>query len=279
MSSNPTRKALLIGINYTGTEDELNGCINDVANIKDFLMSVGYLEEEITVLCDNQEIKPTSDQILHELEKLVTSGKDRLFFSYSGHGSRIPDTPSPIFKRSRPSSSPCRRSKRLRTLAYSQSIGDEIDGFDETICSLDRNISDDELRSYIDKIPSTSSMFAIFDSCHSGTCLDLMCTLTYDVKVNHLSAILNPRVEKTKAQVVFISGCYDNQTSSDTVEEGLAQGALTWSFLKSIREKYLTHTKREIIVDIIKRLVDKEYLQRPQISFGRDLTVDEPFSF
>ena len=29
-----TKKALLIGINYKNTENELNGCINDIQNIK-----------------------------------------------------------------------------------------------------------------------------------------------------------------------------------------------------------------------------------------------------
>jgi hypothetical protein len=37
------RKALLIGINYIGTRSELRGCINDVHNVRNFLMQrAGY---------------------------------------------------------------------------------------------------------------------------------------------------------------------------------------------------------------------------------------------
>jgi hypothetical protein len=32
------KRALLIGINYIGSSNQLNGCINDVANIKSFLI-------------------------------------------------------------------------------------------------------------------------------------------------------------------------------------------------------------------------------------------------
>ena len=35
---NGKRKALLIGINYTGTRAALRGCWNDVENMKQFIM-------------------------------------------------------------------------------------------------------------------------------------------------------------------------------------------------------------------------------------------------
>jgi hypothetical protein len=34
----PRRKALLIGINYFGTKHQLNGCINDATNMRDYLV-------------------------------------------------------------------------------------------------------------------------------------------------------------------------------------------------------------------------------------------------
>lgn len=36
------RKSLLIGINYKGSENELNGCHQDVENVAEFLSSRGY---------------------------------------------------------------------------------------------------------------------------------------------------------------------------------------------------------------------------------------------
>jgi hypothetical protein len=36
------KKSLLIGINYTGTENELRGCHRDVENVAEFLSYKGY---------------------------------------------------------------------------------------------------------------------------------------------------------------------------------------------------------------------------------------------
>ena len=41
-----SKKALLIGINYIGTSSALNGCINDVENIKRYLLTKDYREEK-----------------------------------------------------------------------------------------------------------------------------------------------------------------------------------------------------------------------------------------
>jgi metacaspase-1 len=34
----PRRKALIIGINYFGSNHQLNGCINDAMNVRNFLI-------------------------------------------------------------------------------------------------------------------------------------------------------------------------------------------------------------------------------------------------
>lgn len=41
------KRALLIGINYTGSANALNGCINDVNNVKQFLISLYNFREVI----------------------------------------------------------------------------------------------------------------------------------------------------------------------------------------------------------------------------------------
>jgi hypothetical protein len=42
------KRALLIGINYFGSPNQLNGCINDVHNIKGFLLQRFGFKEVIT---------------------------------------------------------------------------------------------------------------------------------------------------------------------------------------------------------------------------------------
>lgn len=74
---------------------------------------------------------------------------DSLVFHYSGHGSQEEDID-----------------------------GDEIDGYDETICPLDYKtngmIIDDEINyTIVRPLPRGVKLHAIIDACHSGTVLDL----------------------------------------------------------------------------------------------------------
>ena len=68
------KKALLIGINYVGTENELNGCINDVKNMKTMLIDkLGYKSQNITMLTDETTKKPTKSNILKRVGKKTSS--------------------------------------------------------------------------------------------------------------------------------------------------------------------------------------------------------------
>ena len=143
---NGNKKALLIGINYTGTTDELYGCINDVESIKERITANGF--KDINVLTDLTAKKATRSNILLEFKNLLVNSKegDLLFFLYSGHGSYALD--------------------RNR---------DEKDGYDELIVSCDlQGILDDELKSLIQTLLKPHvTLFAMFDSCFSGSVLDL----------------------------------------------------------------------------------------------------------
>lgn len=70
------KKALLIGINYFGTEHELNGCINDVENIESFLISnYEFKREDMVILTDDHphdsKYYPTRANILASMHWLV----------------------------------------------------------------------------------------------------------------------------------------------------------------------------------------------------------------
>ncbi|KAL8420720.1 hypothetical protein RB594_003497 [Gaeumannomyces avenae] len=149
------RKALLIGINYFGQKGELRGCINDVRNLSNFLQEFyGYRQEDMVQLTDdstNPQSMPTRENMLRAMHWLVAGAQpnDSLFFHYSGHGSQAKDLD-----------------------------GDEDDGFDETIIPMDYeqagHIVDDEMHEIMVKpLPAGCRLTAIFDSCHSGTALDL----------------------------------------------------------------------------------------------------------
>ncbi|KAG6006085.1 hypothetical protein E4U21_007382 [Claviceps maximensis] len=149
------RKALLIGINYFGQRGQLRGCINDVRNMTSYLAEhFGYRREDMVILTDDQQnpmSQPTKQNILRAMHWLVKDARpnDSLFFHYSGHGGQTKDLD-----------------------------GDEADGYDEVIYPVDfrqtGHITDDEMhRIMVTPLQGGVRLTAIFDSCHSGTALDL----------------------------------------------------------------------------------------------------------
>lgn len=87
---NGRRKALLIGINYYGQKGELRGCVNDVQNVSEHLVSAfGYKPEDMVKLTDDQSnpaCHPTKANMIRAMHWLVKDARpnDSLFFHYSG---------------------------------------------------------------------------------------------------------------------------------------------------------------------------------------------------
>lgn len=96
-----TKKALIIGINYYGQSYQLSGCLNDAANVRDFLVADhGFQEdsEAMVVMTDAPENKdtllyPTRVNMLNALRWLVHDNQpgDAVWLSYSGHGGQTTD--------------------------------------------------------------------------------------------------------------------------------------------------------------------------------------------
>lgn len=149
------KKALLIGINYFGTKSELRGCINDVKNMSNFIVNrYGYKWEDIVILTDDQREMarvPTRENIIRAMQWLVKDARpnDSLVFHYSGHGGTTPDL-----------------------------NGDEELGLDDVIYPVDfersGEIVDDDMHAImVMPLPQGCKLTALYDSCHSGTALDL----------------------------------------------------------------------------------------------------------
>ncbi|EXJ57419.1 hypothetical protein A1O7_07767 [Cladophialophora yegresii CBS 114405] len=91
------RKALLIGINYTASSQRLQGCIDDVANMTEFLISRGFSTHpaNMVTLTDDSDPRspyfPTAHNILAAMHWLVSEPGCILFLHYSGHGGQVPD--------------------------------------------------------------------------------------------------------------------------------------------------------------------------------------------
>lgn len=118
-----------------------------------FLISRGYPSDEknMVILTDERQgpFYPSGRNILAAMNWLVSEPGTQCFLHYSGHGGQVPDPD-----------------------------GDRESGFDDTIVPVDfetkGQIDSDTLhRGLVSKLPPSSSLFVVFDCCHSGSALEL----------------------------------------------------------------------------------------------------------
>ena len=265
------KRALLVGINYVGTPNQLHGCINDINNVAAYLQSArGYPSNAFIVLSDVTERKPTRANILAAFKELLQGARagDELWFHYSGHGALQRDT-----------------------------NGDEESGADSCICPLDFNqsgfIADDVIRSALAAlVPAGARLYMILDACHSGTGCDLR--HKYDDS-SYLSSANAPlpseydpnawalrqtsyefkRYAKTAGEVYCISGCQDSQTSADAYLGGQAAGALTYCLLQSLKSNAsATYKWKHLLKDVCCRERIGRFEQRTSITSGAPLNLE-----
>ncbi|KKY33921.1 putative caspase-like protein [Diaporthe ampelina] len=292
------RKALLIGINYFGTNAELKGCINDTRNVSSFLMErFGYKREDMVILTDDQAnpvLQPTKQNILRAMNWLVGNAQpnDSLFLHYSGHGGQTKDLD-----------------------------GDEGDGFDEVIYPVDfkqrGHIVDDEVHAIVVKPLSPGvRLTAIFDSCHSGSMMDLPYlystkgvlkepNLAKEAGQGLLSAVMSYargdiggvassfmsfaksamsgdkahektiRTKTSPADVILWSGSKDDQTSADATIASQATGAMSWAFISALKQNP-NQTYLELL-NSVRDVLETKYTQKPQLSCSHPLDVNLRF--
>lgn len=95
------RKALIIGINYTGSQHQLNGCINDAMNVRRFLVEDrGFSpnEHDMVLMTDDRRnygtpFWPSGANMMAAFQWLTSYNQpgDILWLSYSGHGGQVRD--------------------------------------------------------------------------------------------------------------------------------------------------------------------------------------------
>lgn len=236
------KKALLIGINYIGTEYALNGCIDDVTRVKTYLETKNFHNFE--TLTDLTEIKPTRANILNAIKRLLMSSSsgDLLFIHYSGHGSFINDTNN-----------------------------DEMDGKDEAIVTSDMQyITDDEIKSLLRQhSKANTTIVGLFDCCHSGTMFDIK--YTYDYLNGKYTE--NTKDKDCLGNIFIISGCMDDQTSAEAIIDGKPQGALTWAVINKLTENPNCSWK-ELMCSISNVLKTNQYTQIPQLTSNNLYNLD-----
>lgn len=241
--------AVIVGSNYPGTSYPLKGCLNDVNFLKTNLQPL--YKSNIVQLSDGAPLKPTRSNILSAFTALLENSKsgDTLFFGYSGHGSNVFDK-----------------------------SGDERDKRDEVIVTSDQTyISDDEFKSIIDtKMKPNTRLFCVFDSCFSGSILDL--PYQYLDADNKNKNTTNSQYKPTNGQIILISGCRDSQTSLDAYINKSYRGAMLWSFLQTLSQN--PKCSYSFLLTNMRSLLKKNnYSQIPQLSSGMPLNLNSKFDF
>ncbi|KAM5554508.1 metacaspase-1 [Rosa sericea] len=211
------KKAVICGISYKYSRHELKGCINYAKRMRHLLIKKFKFPEDSILMLTEEETHPSkipnNYNIRMALRWLVQGCQpgDSLLFHYSGHGSRKRDY-----------------------------HGDEVDGYDETLCPLDFEtqgmISDDWINATIVRpIPYQVKLHAIIDSCSSGTILDLPWLCRMDWGGNNTWDKASGVWKGTSGgEVICISGCDDHQTSAETPSMPTT-GVMTSCFIQAIK--------------------------------------------
>jgi hypothetical protein len=272
------RRALLVGINDYQSISDLNGCLNDVSNVRDILKTyLGFTNNDIRVV---QDSRATREGILYRLEYMVKVAQpgDFMVFHFSGHGSQIRD-----------------RGKQDELL----------DGMDELLCPWDHDweknfILDDDLDLLFSKLPEGSLLEVILDCCHSGNgtrtagpepgCARIPRYLPPppDVRYRHEGedgdlprrgfTAGNRSGNRSTARHVLWSACRSDQQASDAVIGGSPNGAFSYYFCKHMRETGGDITRRNLLERIRNSLRHNGYAQVPQLECMNDATYENrPF--
>ena len=243
-------KALLVGINaYPDPGPALRGCINDVNDMRDFVIkSCGIPAEDVVVLTDADA---TADHIRLGLKMLVDGlgPGDRILFHYSGHGAQLQDG----------------------------------DAASDCICPVDFDWSVPHAVTVADfhaafaRIPAGVTAIWVSDSCHSGD-------LERDLYRRGVPKMIRDRrapgprpkgipivhtfrglVSAALPNVALLAGCASNQTSADAYIDGRYNGAMTYELLRVLRTNP-SAPLTQVIADVDGDMAGDGYDQRPELS-------------
>lgn len=205
------RLKLCVGVNdYPGTGLDLAGCVNDATGWSRLLEGHGYVGP---TLLDGEA---TKDEVVRLLRQMVDVARfaDRIVFTYSGHGSYLPDVD-----------------------------GDEGDGRDECLVLHDFAdgglLTDDELHQIFSARRWGVRVVVISDSCHSGTAHRFVGDRA---KVDARARFLPPSVlgvgpavarsrsvstSRPRPTTALLAGCREDEVAYDAWIDGRPQGAFT----------------------------------------------------
>lgn len=237
--------SLSVGINdYPGTDADLQGCVNDATGWHTLLGALGYSAQLLT------DAAASKAAVVASLKGMVAQARfgDRIVFTYSGHGSWIPDRD-----------------------------GDESDQRDEVLVMHDFRagglLSDDELYEIFQQRRFGVRVYVFSDSCFSGT-MSRFVMPAGTPRFLRPEQILTPQQmasTRTRAPLseapsrpgtALVSGCSDTEYSYDAYIGGRAQGAFSHAALVTYEPGI---NLRDWYAEIRTVLPSTQYPQTPQL--------------
>ncbi len=247
--------ALCIGINdYPGTESDLAGCVNDA---EDWAAALAVRGFAVRKLLDARAKKRVMCAAITRILAEAKTG-DSVVLTYSGHGSFIPDQD-----------------------------GDEPDGVDEILCpwdiDKDNPLSDDELAALFAQRAEGVRLVMIADSCHSGTVSRFPppaavgaraprprflppATFLHAQAAASLKAHGARRARRpTQNGALLLAGCQDDEYSYDAWYGKRANGAFTYTALRTLAALPADATYQQWYKAIRADLPSPDYAQTPNL--------------
>ncbi|AOM63414.1 hypothetical protein [Heterosigma akashiwo virus 01] len=243
-------EAVVCGINYFGSSMRLSNCINDAKAIASILKEVNKAER-VRRLIDtrNSKLQPTCANILSCLGKMLKNeNNETCFYSYSGHGTYVPDKNN-----------------------------DETDGKDEAIVPVDCSLITDDVFYNMFNSPENKVkvLFTLFDSCHSGSVVDLPYSIDCDMNTYVHSKHEPLNVNDDRTTVICLSAAKDSEYASDSTINFPNNGALTGAFIYTIRLYGFSLTYEQLLTSISNVLYDAH--QTAILSSNKPLDVKNFF--
>lgn len=262
-------RALCIGINdYPGTNMDLAGCVNDANDWRDLLERRGY---RVDVLLDREA---TRARILEALQAVITQAADddSVVFTFSGHGSWLPDNNR-----------------------------DEPDARDEMMCPYDvmkdQYLLDDDLHGVFSTKGQGVRIYVLADSCHSGSVTRYASASaqaehapakarflppyifargnrTFERAIDR--AINAPAPTKLRYPAVLFSGCQDTEFSYDTSFNRRPNGAFTRVTIDAMQDARIT-TPGALHASVREKLPSPALPQTPQLFATREARLGRLF--
>lgn len=260
------RKALTIGINQYQffPHYALRGCINDTKSMTSMLKQyLNFKDSDITVL---QDTEATKENIFKNIDSLIKKSQDGecdyIVIHLAAHGTQIPDI----------------------TGDETEDLKDEVFttynlNVDEGSWSLGTVIDDDDFGKKLSAIPEKCLCEVYLDTCHSGSGLRLLSLdevpryipppdetnrelTSRPVETHGLADTL--KEEGMPPNIVLMTGCQSDQTSSDAKIENDYHGAFTWNLCNEISKSNNQLSRHELMKNIRNAMRDR-WRQIPQL--------------